>query len=182
MIIFAPEIFNAIQSDNQVCYLVKFSTTPSPIMVTDCAWDMTVNNDTYLGNGILLSVDRIKSTTEISVGEFKVAIAATTSILSILLNNSQINRDVEIYKVYLDEDGQMIDQPMPVWSGLINGYQHTSTNKEKVIAISVSSEWADYNKAIGRRTTLASQQALFPEDKGLEYAAESGKEHGWGRE
>lgn len=181
MLNISEQVKEAINSDHEFCHLIKIEFASGPVLLTDAVFDVEFNGETYLGNGVLLGLDAIKTKSEINIGEIKVAFTLVEqSLLATLLGTTQVNRLVTIHRAYLN-GAQVIPDAITLWSGLITGF-NGKDGKSPSAAIRVASEWADYKKAVGRRSTTASQQRFFPDDLGFEFAPVSGKEYKWGSE
>lgn len=181
MKVFSAGILAAITGNHEYAHLVTLDLVGGIFRVTDNAWDLDLTGGNFLGNGLLLDIDNIKTKSDITVGTFKITLAGDPSLVSLLLGASQVNRTVTIQRIYLDDEGEIIDEPLTIWTGLITEFNHKTSDKVNAIELSIASEWADFKKTIGRRTTSSSQHKFFPNDRGLEFAAEAGKEYKWGR-
>ncbi len=180
MISVTPAVASALAGDHLFANLLKFEFSTGPICFTDAGYDITWNGDNYLANGLLLGMDAPKFTSELRVGETSVAFsAADQSVLAMILNENQINRYVHVYRAFLDQNMQVIPDPIFMHSWLITDAS-TTADKEAEIQISMASEWADFEAPRGRRTTDASQRRFYPNDRGLEFATQVRKEIKWG--
>ncbi|MCO7227126.1 hypothetical protein [Pleionea sp. CnH1-48] len=180
MLNLSQPILEAIANKTEFCHLVKIDFTPTPQYFTDCIFDIEYQSNVYQGNGLLLALDPIQNKTELTVGMVKLELSAVDqTLISILLNQSQVNRDITIYRVFLDE-GNVIDKPIEIWSGMITDAA-IAEGKDAVIRLNAASEWADFKKVIGRRSTTNSQKKLFPDDEGMSFASVAGVEYKWGR-
>jgi len=181
MITLPAGIQAAILTDHIFAHLIKLDLTPTPIFLTEANHSISFGGDTYLGNGILSVIEAVNLRSEVSTGELRIEFSgADQTIIQSVLANQQINRIVTINKAFLN-GSTIIDTPIEIWSGLITGHSIADERGgEATIQLTVASEWADFEKTIGRRTTLASQQKFFPNDKGFEFAGETAKEIKWG--
>lgn len=180
MISVKPAVASALAGEHLFAHLLKFEFSAGLICFTDAGYDITWNGDIYLANGLLLGMDAPKFTSELRVGETSVAFsAADQSVLAMILNENQINRYVHVYRALLDQNMQVIPDPIFMHSWLITDAS-TTADKEAEIQISMASEWADFEAPRGRRTTDASQRRFYPNDRGLEFATQVRKEIKWG--
>ncbi|HAT42349.1 MAG TPA: hypothetical protein DCS87_11625 [Rheinheimera sp.] len=183
MITVTPAVASAIAGDHLFAHLLKFEFTGGSTCFTDAGYDITYNGDVYQANGLLLGMEAPKFTNELRVGEISVTFsAADQSVLAMVLNNSQVNRYVHIYRAYLGTSLQVIANPILLHSWLITDASVSSDRKDAEITVSMASEWADFEAPRGRRTTDASQRRFYPNDRGLEFATQVKKDIKWGGE
>lgn len=181
MIQVSTAVANALFGDHGFAHLLKIEFTIGPVCFTDAGYDITYGGVTYQANGLLLGMDPPKFTSELRVGEVSISFgAADQSVLSLLLNTSQINRYVHVYRVILDASLQVIPEPILLHSWLITDVSVSSDRNEAEVSISMASEWADFEAPRGRRTTDASQRRFYPNDRGFEYSGQVKKEIKWG--
>lgn len=185
MLTVTSEVNTAIQNDHTYCHLVQIDFNGGTVRLTDAGYDMTYSGNTFLANGQLLDVDDIKETSDLRVNEIGITLTAVTqSLLAILLQNSQIGREVTISRAYIDDTtGQPINNPIPLTTSQISGFAvSTSSQGESSLQLKIASEFADWERTTGRRTTEASQQKIYPNDRGMEFATQVQQEQQWGGE
>lgn len=181
MIPVSAEVASALSGDHSYAHLLKFEFSSGPVYLTDAGYDISWAGNTFLANGLLLGMDSPKFTSELRVGEISLTFsAADQSLLALVLNVSQINRYVHVYKALLDQSLQVIPSPILLHSWLITDTSVSADRDSAEITISMASEWADFEAPRGRRTTDASQRRFYPNDKGLEFATQVKKEIKWG--
>ena len=182
MITLPAALESHIKNGGNYCHLITLNTTPAAIYLTDCAFNVPNNGNTYLGNGLLIDFKAVTLRSEISVNKSKITFSAVEqSMTSVLLNTRQINRNVIIERAYLNADGTVL-ATLPFTVLQIVGEPSISSDFDKAtISLPVASIWSDFNKINGRRSTTASQQKEFPNDTGHFLAADAGKEYKWGR-
>lgn len=165
----------------QYAHLITFSFSSGDVHLTECGFDLEWSGDTYLANGLLLDMDSPKFTEEVRVGEVNVALTAVEqSLLAVLLNTPQYNRQVTVRRAYLDDNGKVIPDPILIHTWYIISYAVNAGTDEAVISLSLASEWADWDKPAGIRTTDASQRRLYPDDRIFQYSTDVKKDLKWG--
>lgn len=180
MINLDPAILAALDNNTEYCHLVEFDFTPTPLRLTDAPFNVSDVGVTYLGNGLLTALDDVNAKVELTVGTIKIGLSGVDqTVISLLLNNSQINRPVSIKRAYLNNSGGLLGSPLEIWTGYITG-KNISEGRSASVSLSCASEWADYQKTIGRRTTAASQHKHFPNDSGLDFVGAAKEEYTWG--
>lgn len=181
MLIIPPEIIQHIKDGGPYCHLVNMALTPLSVYLNDSVFDVTHLGNNYLGNGILQNFKPITIRSVIHVNKSTIDFAAADlSMVSILLNDVQMNRDIVISRAYLNDDGTVLGV-LPFIELQVVGEPNIKTDGiNAVVSLPVASIWADFEKIVGRRTTMASQQKEFPLCTGFFAASEAGKAYKWG--
>lgn len=177
-------VLGALRSDGVTAHLITVNIGASTLYYTESDHDIIYSGETYLGNGIILGMGKPKYTAEARVNETKVTFTgADLTIVSLLLNNNDgLNKRLSVDRVWLDENDNVIDD----YAMRLNNWRITgSSMKEKwrgesSVSLKVASQLADWKQPRGRRTTPASQNRIYPADKGFEFAAAVQKEQQWG--
>ena len=182
MLQLTTQVAAAIAGDHDYCHLIRLELANNTIIrLTDAGFDINWNGETFDANGLLLGMDAPKFTIDIRVGEISLAFtAADQSMVALLLGSNQINRYVYVYRAYLNSQGQVIPDPILLHTWLITSFDVSDSKGSAQITVSMASEWADFEKPAGRRSTDASQQRIYPGDKGMEYAGQVKKDLKWG--
>ena len=149
--------------------------------MTDSATDITYSGSTYLGNGLLTNVSAFKQREQLNAIEYKLAFtAADLSIISIILNNDQLNREILVKRATLNPvNAQVIPDPIEVGKFLITG---ASINDAKIgsVTLTMSNFWSDFERKSGITTTIASAQRFNENETGFINAIDIDKELEWG--
>jgi len=178
------DTLTALKTDHLRAILIKLDFTPNPVYLSNTAFDIEYNGKTYLGNGQLLGVDKIKQDIDIKVSSITLTLdAVDPSLVAILLGTPQHGRYVSIKLAILNDDYSIIGTPIPMGSMIIDGAPSITDDPNKGVATikqKISSEFANWKQKGGMRTTAASLQRFAPGDTGFDFAAESGKEYKWG--
>ena len=174
----------ALKVDHLRAILIKLDFTPSPVYLSNTAFNVEYNGNTYLGNGQLLKIGKIKQDIDIRVSTLDLTLdAVDPSLVAMLLGVPQHGRDVEISLAILNGDYSIAGTPIPMSSMIIDGAPNITDNPTKgkaIIKQKISSEFANWKQKGGIRTTPASLQRFSPNDTGFDFAAESGREYKWG--
>lgn len=177
------EVLTAIKAEHQFCHLLQFDFVGVTLGFTDCGFDITYSGVNFESNGLLLGFEDVRSSNEMRVGSYKVLFTAVDpTIVAIMEGTNQVNRFVHVSRAYLDQSAKVIPAPILLHSYLITDHQIESDNKTAKIVLSMASEFANFESTSGRRSTGASQQLHFPDDKGLDFATVTTKQNRWGGE
>jgi hypothetical protein len=184
-----PETLEALKTDHVRAILIKLAFvtadgTPMPVYLSNTAFDISHVGNTFLGNGQLLNIGKIKQDIDIRVSSLDLTLdAVDPSLVSILLGTPQHGRDVDISLAILNSDYTIAGSPIPMSSMIIDGAPNITDDPSKgkaTIKQKISSEFANWKQKGGIRTTPASLQRFSPADTGFDFAAESGREYKWG--
>jgi len=179
-----PDTLAALKTDHLRAILIKLDFTPTPIYLSNTAFDVVHNGNTYLGNGQLLKIGKIHQDIDIRVSTVELTLdAVDSSLVSLLLGLPQHGRNVELSLAILNNNYSIIGDVMPMYSMIIDGAPSIIDDPSKgkaIIKQKISSEFANWKQKGGIRTTPASLQRFSPNDTGFDFAAESGREYKWG--
>lgn len=182
MLPITPEVTAALSADHDYCHLIRLDLADNTVVrLTDSGFDVNSEGEEFLANGLLLGMDAPTFSADLRVGEIGLAFtAADQSMLALMMGKNQINRYVHIYRAYLTDQGKAIPSPILLHTWLITSFSVDDGKGAAEISVSMASEWADFEKPAGRRSTDASQQRIYPGDKGLEFAGQVKKDIKWG--
>ena len=136
----------------------------------------------YKTGGFLLGLDSIQENTGISIGAITLGISSVNqAIISDVLNNGHLNREVKIKRIFLDSNLDVISGAVfSIYSGRIDGMTISDSGGESSIELSVANHWSDFARTNGRHTNNASQQQHYDGDMSMEFAPQAGKKMRWG--
>ncbi|MCC5855115.1 MAG: hypothetical protein JJU10_05440 [Idiomarina sp.] len=178
-----PAVQAAIDGRLPKCQLFKFALANITLHLTTAGHDVQWGGVTYISNGYILDFDEIKKNTEIRVAQRRITLdGVNQDLIAEFEGTTQINRPVTQWTAYLDDDGQLIPDPIHEHTWDIIDHQINSKNTSRFILVSVASEWANFEAQNGRHTTTRSQQRYFPGDLGFDFAPDTNKPVIWGDE
>ena len=163
---------------------IEFS---SRVYLTTAPFDLTSSvsgsSQTYLSNGHLRSITGANETNRPTKNTLSFSLSAVDqTYVSVALNENIINKNVSLYKGYLDANNALISDPFLLFYGTIDEYKISDNTNTANLIISVTSHWGNFSKVGGRTTTDNSQQRFFSGDKGMEFASLTVRDIKWGRE
>ncbi len=127
---------------------------------------------TYLGVGRLGKVSEIEETESLQANAIKLELSGVDPAnVSISLNEEYQGRPARLYLAYLNENYQLIGDPVGPFSGQMDTMDG-ELGKVSTITLTVESRLVDWMRARVRRYTDADQQVEYPGDKGLEYVSQ----------
>lgn len=182
MLQISSQLAAAIAGDHDYCHLIRMELANNTILrFTDAGFDINFNGETFDANGLLIGMDAPTFNTQLRVGEIQLGFsAADQSIVALMLGQNQINRYVYVYRAYLSDQGVVIPDPLLLHTWLITASDVSDGKGTADCSVAMASEWADFEKPAGRRSTDASQQRIYPGDKGMEFSGQIKKDLKWG--
>ena len=156
------------------------------VYLTNASFDITSSvsgtSRTYLANGHLRGITGVSETNTPSKNSLIVNLSGVDqTYISVALNLNIFNRDVYIYRGFLDANLALIADPFLLFYGTIDEYKITDTTKSASINLTVTSHWGNFSKQSGRTTSDNSQRRFFSSDRGMEFSALTVSDIKWGR-
>lgn len=165
----------------KMCHLLKI-TLDSIIYITDASYAVNYGGQTYSPSGHLLGINSTNETQELRVGRFELTLSGVSKeYISVFLTQEYVNRQVEMWLAVLDTSGNVTGDAIKTFDGQIESFSINESANTSAISIKVASHWADFERQAGRLSNQNSQQFFFPNDTGMQYAAESIRDIKWGR-
>jgi hypothetical protein len=140
------------------------------------------NGKSWFGVGSLGGIDPVEESSELQAYSLKLSITGIDpAILSTVLGEQYQGRDAIIYYGLLNEDLlTLMDDPIPLFKGTMDNAEITLGSIGTVV-ININSRAVAWDKAKELRYNDATQQLLFPGDKGLSLVEQAAsKEIEWG--
>ena len=159
----------------------------SPVYLTNASFDITSSvsgsSRTYLTNGHLKNISGINETNKPTKNSLQLTLSGVDqTYISIALSENIINKEVYIYRGFLDANNSLISDPFLLFFGTIDEYRITDNTTTANLVLNLTSHWGNFEKTSGRVTTDNSQQRFFSGDKGMEFAALTVRDIKWGRD
>jgi|TARA_R100000081_G_C4815043_1_gene174274 hypothetical protein len=163
---------------------IEFGT---PVYLTNAPFDITSSvsgsSRTYLTNGHLKNITGVNETNKPTKNSLQLTLSGVDqTYISIALSENIINKEVYIYRGFLDANNALISDPFLLFFGTIDEYRISDNTDRANLVLNLTSHWGNFEKTSGRVTTDNSQQRFFSGDKGMEFAALSVRDIKWGRD
>ena len=179
-------LFDAIHSKAVAYYETVSIDVGAGYYITNAPVDITVDNQLYRSFGQLISFDAVEENVDLEIAELTLSISAiaaydndNNSFAQTILASEYVDKTVQIKRVYFDMHNDVVGS-VEIFKGRIDkGSIATDISGTSSVEISVSSHWVDFSRANGRFTNSNSQQNLFSNDVGFDYAVEVQKEIEW---
>lgn len=147
------------------------------------AWDGGSPEAVFEGLGNLGKISAVEEGVEIAPYSVSFQLSGIPqSQISIALSEDYRNRDVRVWLGLLDEQHQLIEDPVLLARMLLDT-MNLELGDTAIIEATAHSRLVEWERPRIRRFTNADQQAIYPNDKGLEFVPtiSAGKELIWGR-
>lgn len=164
-------------------HLLKITFDSGPVYMTDAYRTITWDGQSWVAMGHFLSFSDIEESGGIEVSSCTVGLSGVDqTYISIFLNNDFIDREVSIWKAFLDASMSVISNPLLIFNGRINrpGITEDPNGGSCTLAVEVASNWVDFQRIPGRHTNHTEQQIWYPGDKGFEFASDKTSQIKWG--
>ena len=155
---------------------------------TDAPYDIVYNSNTYLAQGIFLSITTANETSDLTITSITINLSALdSSTVSTFAVSTIINKDVVVHRALVDQtDNSVIDDstgdgPILIFQGRVSGYQISDSDTTAGLALQVDSLFSNFEKVSCRRTNLQNFQREFPTDFSMEYSHEALSDIRWGK-
>lgn len=172
----------ALASDSiRLATLIKLDF-PTPIYITDYGQDIVYSTITYDASSYILEVGDASESGDIRVNSMDLTLSAVErSYVSLFLQSDYVNKQVLVQRVCLDDNGDVIGEPITYFDGRIVSFDIEDSGTDSRINVELASHWQDFDKVQNRKTNTKSQQFWFPNDRGFAYAASTITNLKWGR-
>ncbi len=161
---------------------------PTPIFLNNGPHDVNFTTTTSGGNrdyrsdGLWLGYSNVSETGAPRINSVTIQVSGVdTTFPNLFLNNPYVNTRAVIYRAFVDANHAVVGSPVMIWDSEITSYNIKDSTQTSTVDILTSSVFYDFDKVRGRRTNNASQQVLFPADRGFEFATVDIKDLRWGK-
>lgn len=130
------------------------------------------NRETWSGAGYLLGLGALEESTEVAASGVTITLSGVDpSLVTAAIADARQGLPGKVWIGLLDENKAIIADPVQAFAGRLDVPEITDDATRCTITISYESRLIDLTKPRNWRYTHESQQALYPQDKGLEYVA-----------
>ena len=159
---------------------------------TDAPYDIEAYfGNTYTAQGNFLGYSEATETADLQITNINIVFSALDlTNVRLLCNSNQINQTVSIRRCYVnpsDSGGALIRDAtgtidtIDIFEGTIGGYRIEDAQDTATVTIEVNSQFTNFEKRSGRRSSLKNFQREHPTDFGMEYSHESMLDIKWGK-
>ena len=145
---------------------------------------MNHNGLRFTALGHLLGFEGVEETTDLQITTATVSLSAVDqALISSVLQYEYIDRTLEIWRCFFDEDEQLIPDPVKIFEGRMDEpvISDDPDSGTMTVSLSATSHFSDFERRPGRHTNHQEQQAHFLGDKFFEFVGSIDKDITWGR-
>jgi len=169
------------QSNYRAIALVKIPDFDNPVYLHTGIGRYFFEGNRYESVGGLGGIDSVEENGELDPTRIKLTLSglpydADTS--EYLLEDNYQNKEVTIYLALLDDNNQIINNPLVMFVGY-TGNVNIKTGATATISIDVIDELTMWNKKQTWRYNDETQQRLYPADTSLQYIFNTNKSLQW---
>ena len=177
------------ETSKGLVHFFKFSFSGGDVRYTTAPHDITWNSLLWQGVGGALNFEAVVETGDLKGnGTDLVLSGVNQTIVSILLQESYIGRDVEIWHGHINSSGTIVDAPIQVFlCGMNGGFTIRETHEPSApgtvtIKGRMQDRIASLSRVRGIQTNKPSHQKVFSGDEFFSHVAKTvGKSVTWGR-
>lgn len=149
--------------------LVEFDFAGGAVRLASTPYDVTWDSKVWSGVGVLGKISPVEEAAEQRQYSLSFSLSGIdTSLISTALNEDYQGRSAIAWLAFLDADNQIIADPVIAFSGLMDTMDITA-GKTAEIQVVATDRRATWEKPASLRYNDATQQSLFPGDRGLEF-------------
>jgi len=166
-------------AETKTAFLVELGLSTT-IRLTDWYSDVTYDSNSYEAGGSFLTVDSIVETGQLQIDEINLGFSnVTNQVRNLVQSGAFTDKTVEIYLAYFNESETLIGA-INYFTGQIRSVSISENINSSVLAMAVSSHWANWNLTKGRHYSDESQKSAYTGDRGLEFATQVKSDVRWG--
>lgn len=177
-------ITNRLGADQQaIFFAVKAEFDTSDIKLWSGIDDITVDGETYVGAGTLLTISDVEDTMEVKSTNCSFNLSGMdTTVLNLALSEDIQNRKITLFMGYLSGGGNVSAGEIVLFSGRMTNVSISDDPNGSTITINAENRLVDLNRPCNLRYTQASQQIVSSTDTGYKYVmALQDQEIDWGK-
>jgi hypothetical protein len=159
-----------IQADNTSAFLaVQLKFDSETIRLWTGTGTLALDSNTYLGAGNLLNVSAVEDDSELSSKGLDISLAGMDeNIVNLALSENYQNRQVTVFMGFLSGNNEVASSFI-FFRGRIMNMSISDGPSNNTVSIECENRLVDFARPSQLRYTKASQQNLFPGDKGLDF-------------
>ena len=161
-------------------YLVELNLDSGDLFYTTASAPKLFNGNTYEPLGAIGSISEVEESSNLDPADYSIVIGAVdTAIIQLFLGQNIINRTCSSHVAIVDENQDIIGQPIEYFRGLLQP-PLINDSAEPTITIDIRDILADWDRNLESRYTDAEQRRLYPSDYCFEFVSTiAGQEITW---
>lgn len=153
------------QSNVELFYAIEFDFDSAPLRFWTGLGNKTINGNTYLGAGTLISISGLEEVADLSAKSVTVGLSGVpVEVVSLAMQEPYQYRKCRIYFGVVGSD-----DVVEVFSGITNQMTIEDSADSAVITVTGESKLIQLEKASNRRYTSESHKSRYPSDTFFDY-------------
>jgi len=172
------------KSEVRVAHLFEAHLDDAVVRNTDAYHDINYAGEVYIANGHFMAFGSLEETADLQITRARFTLSGVDqSLFSYLLEFAYIDRLVRVHKAFFDAQWALIVDPVLIFDGRIDtaAVEESPEDGTAQVLLTATSVWVDFERRPGRHTNDSEQQALFPGDRGFQFATIVNRQLVWGR-
>ena len=155
-------IVELLEANNQVMFIaVKAQFDSDTVYLWSGKGDLSLDGQTYIGAGTLLSISDLTDTTELKSAGASIQLAGMDkTVLNLALSENYQNRKIEIYLGYLSGGTDIVAGKMTIFSGRMTSMNIKDDPNGSLVSVEAENRLIDLQKPANLRYTNESQKYL----------------------
>ncbi len=153
-------------------FLIDLDMPSGAIRRSTHDYDLTHEGNVYTGGADFLDVGPIEETIDlIAAGQRIMLSGSPASLISTFQTDKFQGRDMNLWLGFLDSNGALIADTVPMFKGLLDTVEAVEGGKEAIIVVTGENRLVDMNRGRERQYTPEDQKQQYPSDKGLDFVS-----------
>lgn len=172
------------ESSYSTANLVEINLDSANYYLSDYYRKLILSGNEYSPAGHLLGFSGIEEVARMENNQVTISLSAVDqTYISLFLSNEYIDRPIKIYRVWIDSNGDIVNNKETLFDGRIDQpvIQSDPNNSTSTVSLQCSSHWIDFERTNPRRYSHEEQSFRYSADKGLEFVSELPQELLWGK-
>lgn len=164
---------------------------------TNAAFDITTaiegSSNTYFAQGNFMGISETDENSDLAISNISVTLSALDpTTVQLFAKPAIINQTVKVFRVFFDQEtGELVgdsvgDVGFLIFQGRVGGYAISNAESTATLALSVDSQFANFEKINCRRTNLDSWQRGYDglstaSDFSMQFSHETINDLSWGK-
>ena len=165
------EVLTATRQQQVIaCHLGKFEFKEETLYFNTSPVEITYKSQTYYAVGNFGSVDDIVETDELSTSSLDVHLSMINDDMRAYAAKLEYsNRPATIYRAYLNDNYELIGEPLVLFYGAMDNVTFNERGEESVLTLTIADHLIDWARTRNGRYTSAEQKLIDSTDTGLDH-------------
>jgi len=166
-----PDLLNHMMGDQISPVLFgRIGTAAGDVRLWTGTGTLTWGGYEWLGGGEFVGISEIEETADVQANGLVFTMSGIpTDLLATGISQMRQGLPGELFLGALADNGALIGEPYPVFTGLTDVPVVDDTGESVTISVTVESDLVDIERSKVRRMTDEDQKSVYPDDRGFEF-------------